>query len=112
MMTEETTRQDVIEQAEGECVDIFLPPGPGRYERASDPELAQATHGLCEMGFADEESGDSYAPTGYFMRLDRWLVTVNEQGFVSLTECDTEREAAEMFQAAEREFSNWLDTQE
>lgn len=68
--------------------------GPGRYERADDPNFAFALSIIVGHGFYDMQTDDF----GYDRSLvGRWILTTNEQGFVTYSTWDTDDEAERVF---------------
>lgn len=58
-------------------------------------------------GGVDAESGTVDASTGFFYRIDRWMVVVDQQGFLHLLTYETEDECRRAFNALDDEYSDW-----
>jgi hypothetical protein len=106
-MSSELTRDAVLSMAEQHGLERAADGMPGRFERCSDPALAEA---ICELelhGEIDAAAGETEAPTGFFTLLGRWIVRTDSQGFVTLQECDSEQEARDVFISARAEYDHW-----
>lgn len=55
----------------------------------------------------DETSGDVEAPTGWFGRAGRWIVTHDSFGFVHGTKAGTLDEARKLFESLNAEYDEW-----
>lgn len=98
----------------------------GKYSTLRDAYL----HEMCMGGWANESDGDVAGPVGYFYRISieaqdvhgvadafgspvrgivgHFLVTENDQGFVSVWEQETERMLIRQYRAHEKAYSEWL----
>lgn len=100
-MARERTESEVIRQARTMA-----------YDEDQEFSLMSALETISLNGFADEESGDSESPTGYFYRIDRWIVVIDSAGFSYLTPWTTEAEAKKDFEQMEHEYSLYLSSDE
>ena len=66
-----------------------------------DPSATDALE-ACEAfwvnGCADEQDGDVEGPEGFFYRVSRWVVDVDNFGFRNITEHGNEQEARDDFE--------------
>jgi len=60
-------------------------------------------------GGEDEQSGNSEAPTGWFARVGRTIVSTDSQGFVYVEKFSTTEAAAEAFASLDAEYAEWDD---
>jgi hypothetical protein len=75
-------------------IDTRLATHPGKYEGASDLQLAVALDIINGHGFADESTGDT-AINGYAWRVSYFVGIEDSQGFVSAEEHSTIRHAVD-----------------
>ena len=79
------------------------------YERSGQHMTSEMK--ACECiethGGADEFSGDTDAPTGFFYRVDRWIQTIDSQGFFYLATYDTDEMAHKEFVKLDIQYSEW-----
>lgn len=71
--------------------------------------VKDAITSLWGSGTCDAGSGDMQAPTGHFIRQDRWLVITNEQGSETLEEYDTVEQALAAYDELESAYADWED---
>lgn len=100
-----TSEGDIIADA------IRIEGGPLQEGIANPGILLAALETIYMHGGVSSEDigGDSEAPTGHFYRIERWIVSVDSQGFKDLTSFDTLAEAEDAFANLEDEFSKWDD---
>lgn len=80
--------------------------GPGRLEGLSAFEAFLVEN---VDTVADETSGDVEAPTGWFARCGRYVVSTDSQGFWYADRYTTRALAAAAFTRADAQFSAWFD---
>lgn len=85
--------------------ELFDTSGPGKFEGES-PIVAYLWE-LCANGAEDEFSGTSDAPTGWFARLGKWLITATDRGFVHGDKFPTLDSAREEFALRDAQFAQW-----
>lgn len=55
----------------------------------------------------DNQSGDVASPSGYFYRVSRWIVKIDNDGFKYLSTFETEDEASKAFGVLDDIFAEW-----
>lgn len=78
--------------------------GDDSIDNVKDAITALWGHGSCDAG-----SGDMQAPSGHFIRQDRWIVLTNVQGVETLEEYDTVEDAERAYAAYEDAYADWAD---
>lgn len=69
-------------------------------------EAVLAFHG---HGVADGVTGNVEAPTGHVIRVDRWIVLTNVQGFHTLEDYESPEIATARFANYEDAYADWAD---
>ena len=87
-------------------IDRFWRMNHSRIGQHVSQELA-ACECIHAAGGQDAQSGDVDSPTGYFYRVDRWIVVVDTLGFLYLHEYQTEDEASKAFGVLDDKYSEW-----
>jgi hypothetical protein len=79
------------------------------HKYGGDP-LAEYVHELSLDGsYADGESGDVEAPTGWFARFGKRLLHHDEQGFVEVVRYASADDATTAFEMLQDEYDVWAD---
>jgi len=92
---------------EYELINEAMKLGPIEISTGQPNRIIGACENFYMNGVADDVSGHVDAPTGHFYRVDRWIVTTNDQGFKSLTTFDKPEEAEVHFDHANEEYMHW-----
>lgn len=94
------TEQELIEQARA---DLGMP----EIDSATDAILAIHGHGV-----ADEQTGETEAPYGHAIRVDRWIVRTDERGFSVLEVHSTEDLARAAFAEYDTAYAQWANDEQ
>lgn len=78
--------------------------GEKNIDNVKDAVLAFHGHGV-----ADDVTGDVEASCGHVIRVDRFIVTTNDQGFTDLVEYADTSLACAAFAESEDEYADWSD---
>lgn len=71
-------------------------------DNVKDAVLAFHGHGV-----ADGTTGEVEAPSGHVIRVDRWIVLTDSQGFTALEDYEDEDAARVAFADYDDEYSEW-----
>lgn len=82
--------------------------GPGKFE--NEGPIVRYLYERMET--ADQESGTSEAPTGWFARFGKWLIGGTTRGFVWSHKYDTPEQASGIFDNMTAEYSEWATEEE
>jgi hypothetical protein len=90
------SRDAIIADAKQIDPDFGWYDGPGKYEAASDRELAAALYTVTLVSGEDDRVGDvSYM--GFFARIGRYILEIDNNGFVTFSECESPEDAESAF---------------
>jgi hypothetical protein len=78
--------------------------GEANIDNVKDAVLAFHGH-----GGADATTGEVEAPTGHVIRVDRWIVVTDSEGFSELEEYESADQALVAFADYDDEYSEWAE---
>lgn len=70
---------------------------PGKFQGASDGELAAALYTIWNNGHFEVECSNPGEGTGAFALIDRWIIRADAEGFITLEEYESNAVATEKF---------------
>lgn len=75
-----------------------------------EPEIATVKDAILALhghGVADDTTGNVEAPCGHVIRVDRWIVRTDSQGFTDLEEYGNVETARKWFAEYEDDYADW-----
>lgn len=84
-------------------------------ENLGEPNIDNVTDAVLSFyghGVPSDVTGHVEAPTGHVIRVDRWIVLTNEQGFTTLEDYDSEEIAIARFASYEDAYADWSNESE
>lgn len=83
--------------------------GPGKFQAANNPGLAERLWQASLEGWSDQETGETDGFGAWVAQIGRFLIETDSQGFVVYEEFSSEAEATKQFEEIDAEYGKWLD---